>query len=230
MTRRTMSLLATCSIALATACGGTEINESPGDSGEEAGALSPESGVTVDAEAPSATDATVSTAPDAGGFNISCMSAQNCARNQVCCAALSTTGVTVACANRCAGTQYQLCMSDSECPTGEACMASRYGASYCAAAPRTADAGARRTVDAGLLRDAGPSNDAESTDAGSLDGGSGDDGSTDAPVDGAPLDAASTDGALADAAPDDGGPIDTPTDAGVVGDANSGDTGTTNTN
>ncbi len=179
MTRTSVFLVIACGVALNTACGGSETNN--GTTGGDASAA-PESDANagIDAETAPTTDSMPpQQANEAGAISISCMSAQTCGRNQACCASITNSGVTVACASRCSGNQFQLCTATSECPAGEQCTASGFGASYCAAARAVADAGTRVTRDAGAVEDGGsadatPASDAAAVDGGPSDGGTGD--------------------------------------------------------
>lgn len=159
--------------ALAAACGGisTVGNKLTEDDG---GPPDSESGVEPRSDASAAP-------PDAGtpgmpGFNVSCQSAQSCPRSQVCCAALSLSGIDVACADSCAQGSYQVCLTNAECTTsGEVCTASPLGTGgFCTAAR---DAGSRGPSDSGAVEDGNAPDSGEVADGNTHDSGDIEDGS-----------------------------------------------------
>ncbi len=208
-------------VALAAACGGSVTSPNGDTSGDDGGDLGSDASPVADAGPKPVEDATAPQQADASGLVIMCTSARSCSHNQVCCAAISATGATVACANQCTGAQFQLCASDSECPRGT-CTASQFGASYCTASAPAVDAGASR-VDAGKGGEDGGSTDGGPADGGPKDGG---------PTDGGPKDGSSGDGGVADAPYDsatvtsDGGTDDGASADGADDDVTSQDTGT----
>jgi hypothetical protein len=148
---KSVRVLASIAIAaaLAAACGGVSTVGNTLDE-EDGGPPESESGAEPRIDASAAQ-------PDAGtpgmpGINVSCQSAQSCPRSQVCCAALSLTGIDVACANSCALGSFQVCLTNAECTTsGEVCTASPLGVGgFCTAAR---DAGARGPIDSGAIED-----------------------------------------------------------------------------
>jgi hypothetical protein len=105
---------------------------------------------------------------------LACTDGSGCS-GQLCCFSLATFGSS--CQTACAYGSYQLCATGAECPSGQDCAASPYGANspgYCAAVPTRPDGGGGRPVDSGSggTSDASSASDdagMNSTDAATVD-------------------------------------------------------------
>jgi hypothetical protein len=66
-----------------------------------------------------------------GGLGLSCTSALNCQPGDSCCLGLGSQGAGATCEPACKGLGVQLCLTDGECPMGEACLPIAGGISVC---------------------------------------------------------------------------------------------------
>jgi hypothetical protein len=198
------ALVAACSSSSGSPAGGGSGNDAGGD-----GETSTNEDSSVGDDSSSGDDSSLSPFGDVS-IMLTCMSAADCTEGgsgQVCCFSIMTFSTSCV-PGQCAAGDYQQCAgSDSECPSGDQCIASPLGmgAHYC-----SGDAGVG-PVDTGTAD--GAKGDAEIGDSGKSDAEIGDSGKSDAETaDGGKSDAETADGAVGDGGIGDAGARDGATD------------------